>query len=116
MKFFDNVAAAAGRLTFRDLLAMFLINAFVVALFYLLGRQFPKQNEQLIVYMLGQLSGFTGTAVALYFTASKQDEQTADDRTKIADAVKDVAAVARAASEGPTGTAADPINTKDVDQ
>lgn len=98
----------AFQLSFRDWLAVFLINAFIVALFYLLGRQFPKQNEQLIVYMLGQLSGFTGTAIALYFSANRHEEKRTET---IAEAAKDVAAAARATTEGPTGTARDPVHT-----
>lgn len=101
----------AFTLSFRDWLALFLINAFIVALFYLMARQFPERNEQLIVYMLGQLSGFTGTAIALYFSANRHEEKRTETNDKLADAAKDVAAAARASAEGPTGTARDPLHT-----
>lgn len=91
-----------NRLSFRDWLAVFLIFAFVGALFYLLRTAFPVQNEQLIVYMLGQLSGFTGTAVALYYTLSKHDEQRADQADKLVDIARESNATTKAALEAVT--------------
>jgi hypothetical protein len=98
---------ARRSLSFRDFLAVFLINAFVVALFYLLGRAFPQQNEQLIVYMLGQLSGFTGTAVALYFTADRHEDRRAEDAAKLTTAAADIAATARASTGDQAARAAE---------
>lgn len=93
-----------SRLSFRDWLAMFLITAFIAALFYLLRTAFPQQNEQLIVYMLGQLSGFTGTAIALYYTLSKHDEQRSDQTEKLLDVARDANATTKAALEAVTPT------------
>lgn len=101
---------ASVRLSFRDYLAMFLLVAFVASVFYLLRTAFPKQNEQLITYMLGQLSGFAGTAIALYYTLSKHDEQRAEDTANVVEAARDVANAARAQA-GPTGNAGDPVHT-----
>lgn len=98
-------------MSFRDWLGVFLVTAFIGALFNLLKFNFPDKNEQLIVYMLGQLSGFVGAVVALHYTASKHDEQRADDASKMTDAVKDIASAAKATAEGPSGKAGDPVHT-----
>jgi drug/metabolite transporter (DMT)-like permease len=55
----------------RGLLALLLIGAFELALFWLFQFEVPQTNRDLVVFMLGQLSGFTGAAVAYYLGTSK---------------------------------------------
>lgn len=58
MKKFDIVAAV---------LAFVLTGAFIGAIISLSLRSFPTSNEQLLTYMLGQLSGFVSSAIGIYF-------------------------------------------------
>lgn len=67
-------------------LAFVLTSAFIGAIVMLSWREIPKTNEQLLTYMLGQLSGFVAAAVGVYF--------------------------ARRAETPPTGTAEDPVHTQ----
>lgn len=55
----------------RGFLACVLIGSFMVGLAWLLGDEIPATNEQLVTFMLGQLSGMAGTAVVYYFGTSK---------------------------------------------
>lgn len=48
-------------------LAFFLTLAFIGSIVMLSWREIPKSNEQLLTYMLGQLSGFVAAAVGVYF-------------------------------------------------
>lgn len=67
-------------------LAGTLVAAFIGAIIMLSWREIPKTNEQLLTYMLGQLSGFVAAAVGVYF--------------------------ARRADSPPAGTADDPLHTE----
>lgn len=67
-------------------LAGVLVAAFIGAIVMLSWREIPKPNEQLLTYMLGQLSGFVAAAVGVYF--------------------------ARRADSSPTGTVEDPMHTE----
>lgn len=59
----------------RDLmrggLAWALLSAFVIAGWQLLHHGVPDTNRDMVIYMLGQLSGMVGTALAFYFSTSK---------------------------------------------
>lgn len=55
----------------RGLLAALLVGAFMLALSWLFQHAIPASNEQLVTFMLGQLSGFAGAAVAYYLGTSK---------------------------------------------
>ena len=59
----------------RDLmrggLAWALLTSFVVAGWQLLQHEVPQSNRDMVIYMLGQLSGMVGTALAFYFATSK---------------------------------------------
>lgn len=55
----------------RGVLALLLLGAFELALFWLFQFEVPQTNRDLVVFMLGQLSGFTGAAVAYYLGTSK---------------------------------------------
>jgi hypothetical protein len=72
------------------ILAFFLTSAFIGAIVMLSWRAIPSSNEQLLTYMLGQLSGFVAAAVGVYF--------------------------ARRPDSPPSGTAEDPVKTEIVNQ
>ena len=55
----------------RGALAFALVGAFMVALSWLIRYEIPPTNEQLVTFMLGQLSGFTAAAIAYYLGTSK---------------------------------------------
>jgi hypothetical protein len=69
-------------------LAAALVAAFIGAIVMLSWREIPKSNEQLLTYMLGQLSGFVAAAVGVYFS--------------------------RRADSPPSGTSEDPVKTEIV--
>jgi hypothetical protein len=77
---------AVGAVNLRDAIGVALIGGFLFALGVLFWKAIPTQNEQLIVYMLGQLSGFAGAADAAVHTAQQQ---------------------------APAGTPDDPVNVKE---
>lgn len=112
----------SSRLSFRDWLALLLVIAFMSVIFFLLKWAFPKQNEQLIVYMLGQLSGFTATAIALYYTLSKHDETSserrADERDKTLEVVKTLAenVTNTPSGDGPSGNPGDPVHVTEEEK
>ena len=60
-----------GAVKKSDIIAGFLagalVAAFIGAIVMLSWREIPKSNEQLLTYMLGQLSGFVAAAVGVYF-------------------------------------------------
>lgn len=67
-------------LSLRDYIGVGLVFAFVSVLVALLFKNIPQANEQLIVYMLGQLSGFVSTVVAFHYVLTKNSE-TATENT-----------------------------------
>ena len=71
----------------RDYIGVGLIFAFVTAMFLLFWRAIPASNEQLIVYMLGQLSGFVGSVVAFHYVMSKMNDQATANTGKAFDAI-----------------------------
>lgn len=83
------------RLALRDWIGIALIFTFCTALTTLFLMPIPASNEQLITYMLGQLSGFVSSVVALHYVASKSDEDKTINTGKAFDAIT---ATAQAAS------------------
>jgi len=75
-------------LALRDWIGIFLISAFIGVLMALLFKDIPKPNEQLIVYMLGQLSGFVGTVIGYHYVTSVQDAAKTENTGKMADTMK----------------------------
>jgi hypothetical protein len=67
-------------------LASFLVFAFIGAIVMLSWREIPKTNEQLLTYMLGQLSGFVAAAVGVYFARRPESPPTGapDDPLSVA--------------------------------
>jgi drug/metabolite transporter (DMT)-like permease len=63
----------------RDLMRGGLAWALLAGLFaagwQLLGHEVPQSNRDMVIYMLGQLSGFVGTALAFYFSTSKSSAE-----------------------------------------
>lgn len=55
----------------RGLLAIVLLLSFQACLAALFNFQVPETNRDMVIYMLGQLSGMVTTALAFYFATSK---------------------------------------------
>lgn len=76
---------------FRNALAFFLITAFVLTLPMLIYKIVPAANKEIVVYILGQLSGMATTCLAFYFTQKAGqdalDAKRADNTSKAFDAV-----------------------------
>lgn len=87
---------------FKNLLAFALIGAFISFIPLFVFKSIPSANEQIIVYMVGQLSGMATTALGAYFITrmgqDRIDAQRADTTAKAFDAVT---ATAQAASGAP---------------
>lgn len=90
----------------RNRLAFFLVIAFVSSLPFLLFKVIPTENKEIIVYILGQLSGMATTALGFYFVnkvgQDAADAKRADNTGKALDAITTVA------QNTGTGGAADP--------
>jgi hypothetical protein len=90
----------------RDAIGIALIASFVGALGVLFWKDIPRSNEQLIVYMLGQLSGFVSGIVAYHYVTKagekELDAQRVDNTSKALDAI-------RAAAEAPAKPAGDQV-------
>lgn len=56
---------------FRNLLAFLLIGAFISILPLLTLKAIPEQNKEIIVYMIGQLSGMATMALGFYFVTKQ---------------------------------------------
>jgi hypothetical protein len=94
----------------RIWLATGLIAAFCACLLILLFRAFPGDNKDVVIYMIGQLSGMSTMALGFYFTnkagQDAQDERKSENTGKAFDAI---AATASANSSHPAGSqTADP--------
>jgi hypothetical protein len=61
----------------RDVIGVSLISAFIGAMGALFWKAIPPANEQLLVYMLGQLSGFAAAVVSFHYVM-KSGEKEAD--------------------------------------
>lgn len=113
-----NGTATADRIDrVRNLLACFLLSSFVAALVVFTFKNMPIANKEILVYMVGQLSGMATTVLAFYFTKGagqdQLDAQKSENTGKMADAV--VAAATGKQSDAPVGTPDDPVAVKEVD-
>jgi hypothetical protein len=107
---------------FRNLLAFALIGAFIAVVPLFVFKTIPTDNKEIIVYMVGQLSGMATTALGFYFvTKAGQDAldtKRAETTGKMADAVVAAANSTPLAADGlngeprPAGTEGDPVHTK----
>ena len=75
----------------RNLLALLLVGAFVGALVIFSFIGIPLTNKDILIYMVGQLSGMAQVALGFYFInkvgADALDAKRADNTGKLADAV-----------------------------
>lgn len=101
---------------FRNFLAFFLISAFIGMLPVLIFYPMPDGNKEVIVYIIGQLSGMATTALAFYFTQKAGqdalDAKRTDNTAKALDAMKAVAENTGTSSTPPevaAGQAADKV-------
>lgn len=62
----------------RGFMALLLLCAFMVGLFWVITQEVPEGNKQLVTYMLGQLSVLAGIPVAYYFATSKSSSDKND--------------------------------------
>jgi hypothetical protein len=62
---------------FRNLLAFLLIGAFISVLPLLVFKTIPEQNKEIIVYIIGQISGMATTCLGFYFV-TKQNADALD--------------------------------------
>lgn len=76
---------------FRNALAFLLVSAFIAILPLLVFKSIPDANKDIIVYMIGQLSGMALTALGFYFVnkvgQDALDAKRADTTGKMADAI-----------------------------
>lgn len=76
----------------RNLLAFMLVGMFVGAIPALMWKAIPVDNEQLITYMMGQLSGMALMALGFYFVnkagQDAVDAKKTENTGKLADAFK----------------------------
>lgn len=97
----------------RIWLASGLVCAFNAALWVLLFRAFPEQNKDIVIYMIGQLSGMATMSLGFYFTnkagADEADAKKTENTGKMAEAITATAKMAApanvAASEAARATA-----------
>lgn len=80
----------------REPMGAVLIAGFLLAIGLLFWRAVPKPNEQLVTYMLGQLSGFVAAVVAFRFGRNRLNDKATDNT---GEAFRAIAATARAAGD-----------------
>lgn len=99
-----------GNEFFRNALAVFIVTAFTSSLPLLIWKTIPEANEQIITYIIGQISGMATTVLSAYFvnstTANALDTKRADNTAKALDAV--TAAIAAT----PTSTEPQPVKVE----
>jgi hypothetical protein len=105
--------------TLKDAIGVLLIGAFIAVLFILFWKEIPAKNEQLIVYMLGQLSGFVGGVISAHYVHKAGEEKQEAQRQATAQAQAEAtAATARAAeaaaTSAPPGTSGAGEAARDV--
>lgn len=75
----------------RNLLAFLLVGAFISFIPLMVYKTLPEGNKEIIVYMVGQLSGMALTALGFYFVnkvgQDAIDAKRTDNTGKLADAV-----------------------------
>lgn len=94
----SNAPAVEG---FRNWLAFFLVAAFIAVLPLLVFKTIPGDNKEIIVYMIGQLSGMATTAIGFYFVNKAGQDELDAKRTENTGKMAD--AVVAAAAAGSTG-------------
>ncbi|HVH49976.1 MAG TPA: hypothetical protein VM760_08900 [Sphingomicrobium sp.] len=114
-----NAEPGKGADTFRNWLAFFLISAFVAVLPLLVFKTIPGENKEIIVYMIGQLSGMATTAIGFYYI-SKAGQDAADakraDNTGAAFRAIEAAANSTPIDSAPAAEAAEAVADAAVDK
>jgi hypothetical protein len=82
----------------RDVIGSVLIAAFVLAVFALFWKAIPTENEQLVSYMLGQLSGFAAAIVAFHYAANAQSQEATANTGRAFEAMTEQAKATQAAT------------------
>lgn len=95
----------------RNLLAFLLVGAFIGALVTFSLRGIPTSNKDILIYMVGQLSGMAQVALGFYFInkvgADALDAKRADNTGTAFQAIKETAKAAQASPiDGPTDDSA----------
>lgn len=94
----------------RDVIGVVLIAAFVAVMGALFWKAIPSENEQLLVYMLGQLSGFVAGVVSYHYVTKSGEKELeakrADNTAAAFEAIK-VAAATVPAAEGAAAAASE---------
>jgi hypothetical protein len=87
----------------RNLLAFLLVGAFISTLPMFVFKVIPAENKELVVYMVGQLSGMATLALGFYFVSKvgqdALDAKRADNTGLMATAVTDALRVGEKAGE-----------------
>lgn len=95
----------------RNRLAVFLVSAFVGVIPFLLFKNIPKDNSDIVVYMVGQLSGMATTVLGFYFVNKVgQDALDAKKTENTGEAFAALKEVARAGG----GLSADALQSGDT--
>lgn len=55
---------------FLGFLTFYLVSAFLGAFVVMFLKEVPTANRETVVYMVGQLSGFTGATIAFWFSST----------------------------------------------
>lgn len=98
---------------FRNLLAFALIGSFVSFIPLLVFKAIPSANEQIIVYMIGQLSGMATTALGFYFVMKAGQDALDAKRSETTSKAFDAITATAQASTIPTGLPGDPVSVKE---
>jgi hypothetical protein len=79
----------------RNLLAFLLVGAFVSVIPLFVFKSIPEANEQVVTYMVGQLSGMAIMALGFYFVSQvgkdALDAQKSENTAKAFEAIKEAA-------------------------
>lgn len=101
----------------RNLLALMLVGTFVGAIPLFVFKMIPEKNEQLITYMVGQLSGMALMALGFYFVNKVgQDALDAKRTENTGKALEAIKATAQAGGGDAAAAAADETADAAVDK
>lgn len=103
-------------LSLRDYIGVGLVFAFVSVLFGLMFKNIPEKNEQLIVYMLGQLSGFVATVVSFHYVLNKSAEKATDNTAAAFSAIEATAKAGKPDAKPDMVVEADSVTVKEGDR
>ena len=98
----------------RNSLASVLVVAFIASIPLFVFKTIPEANKEIIVYMIGQLSGMALTALGFYFVnkvgQDALDAKRSDNTGAAFRAIEATANTLTPPTDIPTGTADDPVH------